>query len=223
MGTETDNSEASTDTEIANSDSTSFEESGSQEGNGKPEGEGSQGAGNEGSDSKDEGADKEQEGDGAIPETYEFNMPEGVVLDEGLAELATPVFKELNLSQEQADKLASVMIANAESRAEQANEAFSNQLKEWDQSLRKDSEFGGDNYDTNVAKVAEFIDATVPESISGELKQFFDQTGAGNHPALVKYIQHLAVTFPVGEDDFSGGKGGNTEELSNEDILYGNT
>src|SRR4051812_21105599 len=46
--------------------------------------------------------------DPAIPDQYQLTAPEGLTLDPVAIELATPVFRELGLSNEQANKLMPV-------------------------------------------------------------------------------------------------------------------
>lgn len=53
-----------------------------------------------------EGAEGEGEGEDKVPDKYEIKAPEGMELDAQMVEQFTPIFKELGLSQEKAQKLA---------------------------------------------------------------------------------------------------------------------
>ena len=57
---------------------------------------------------------KEQEV--VIPEKYEFTMPEGRELDVEMVEKVTPLFKELKISQEGAQKLADLLVSDQEAK-----------------------------------------------------------------------------------------------------------
>lgn len=171
---------------------------------GQPEAEATAEQG-ESSESQAEG-DQETEGDAPqVPETYEFKMPDGMEMDAGLAEAAGPVFKELGLTQEQADQVTDMYAKAMEQQVQEAEDAFNKQLDSWKQDLMKDQDFGGDNFDENAGKVFEFINETVPADIKDDLMGMLGSTGVGNHPALVKYMFHLSNAFPVGEDQPGSG------------------
>lgn len=164
----------------------------------------------------DEGTQQQQEGNEStegeessapeVPESYEFELPEGVELDKSLAEAATPVFKELGLTQEQAQQLAQLYVDNMQAQSQSSQDAFKSQLDKWQNDLKADEEFGGDNYEQNTAKVAEFVSETVPEGLKDELIGMLNSTGVGSHPAMVKYFHHLAGMMPVSEDQPPGGQ-----------------
>ncbi len=167
-----------------------------------------EGAANE---SKDAEATENQEGAEAekpapeVPDSYEFELPEGVELDASLAEAATPVFKELGLSNEQASQLVQLYMDNQAAQAEASQKALGDQIEQWQNDLKADQDFGGDNYEENVAKVTEFFANTAPEGSQDALKQLFDSTGLGSHPEFVKYMLNLSTLIPTGEDQPAGG------------------
>ena len=151
-------------------------------------------------ESTDQAEGSTDEGESEIPETYEFEMPEGVEADQALIEAATPIFKELNLTQEQANKLTQVLAQRELDRANDAQQAYGEQLENWNQELMKDQDFGGDNFEKNSAQVRDFLHKTMPDGIKDNLVSMLETTGVGSHPDLVKYIHHLSKLMPVGED-----------------------
>lgn len=171
-----------------------------------------------------------QSGDGqgvtaVVPEAYEYTLPEGMVLDQGMADSVAPVFKELGLTNEQANKLVGVYAKQvAESSAAQekaAVERYEAQIKSWQEQLKSDKDFGGDKMAENIAAVRQFIDKTVPAELKDMLlgpvneqdyskTGFFNREDMGNNPPLLKYLLHLSRTFRVGEDQPGSGNADNT-------------
>lgn len=153
-------------------------------------GEGQAGSGDAG-DGAGGGADNSggKDGDGAegAPEAYEFTMPEGMELDAELVTAVTPEFKELGLTQAQADKLVGVYAARMQAQAEAQQQAFTTQLEQWAADLKKDKDLGGDKFDENMAVAREAIDRFG----SDELRELFETTGVGNHPAMVKFAHKI--------------------------------
>ena len=91
-------------------------------------------------------ADGNEEPAPEIPEKYEFNMPEGMEVDQSLADEALPVFKELGLSQEQADKLTGLMVAKAERDSQVMADAYQKQISDWATELKNDKDVGGEAF-----------------------------------------------------------------------------
>jgi hypothetical protein len=185
------------------------------------------GEGGEGSQNGQEGGDgKGGEGsESAVPESYDFAMPEGMEIDQALAEAASPVFKELGLNQEQAGKLTEAYAGVMQQQAEAAEQAFSDQITAWNTELKNDAEFGGDKFEENGAKIREFLGATLPDDLKDEVLDFFQNTGAGSHPALTKYFFSLASRFNTSEDQPGSGNAGGGQRLEGqagrEQRLYG--
>lgn len=139
--------------------------------------------------------------DAGAPEKYEFAMADGTALnvEDPLIEAAVPVFKELGLSQEKAQKLIDLDLVR---RANDAA-AFDKTKAGWENEIRKDVDLGGDNFQATVRSVQGVVRKFDPE---GTLTEALDSTGLGSHPALVRFLKRVAVA--IGEDDSSGGSSG---------------
>jgi hypothetical protein len=130
-------------------------------------------------------ADKPQ----GAPEKYEFKYPEGYQVDEAsLGEYST-AFKELGLTNEQAQRLVDMDAKRSASSSEAAIAAQKQQVETWVGELKSDPEFGGAKFEANVGIANKALAAFG----SPELTQFFKETGLGNHPLLVKAF-HKAGT-----------------------------
>jgi len=124
--------------------------------------------------------------DGQTPpgEYADFTLPEGIQLDESLMTEALPVFKELGLTQDAAQKLVDFHAARVQADAQNQVDAF-NQLKtDWREQSVNDKEFGGDAFAENV-KLAQ---AAVNKFGTPELKQLMEDYGVGNHPEMLRFM-----------------------------------
>lgn len=138
------------------------------------------------------------------PESYKFAYPEGYTVDESALGEITGVFKELGLSQEQAQKLveydAKRMAAASSPEAQQkaqesAIQAHNQRIEGWVNELRQDKEFGGAQFDANVETAKKAMAAFG----SPELKTLLEETGVGNHPALVKAFLKIGKEISEGQ------------------------
>ena len=160
-------------------------------------------------------ADGNEEPAPEIPEKYEFNMPEGMEVDQSLADEALPVFKELGLSQEQADKLTGLMVAKAERDSQMMADAYQKQISDWATELKNDKDVGGEAFEKNVSVAREAIN----KFGSPELRNALNSTGMGNHPEVFKFA--LAVGKYLVEDQPGSGEPAKMESVI-ESRLYPN-
>ncbi|MCE0931638.1 hypothetical protein [Pseudomonas monteilii] len=136
----------------------------------------------------------------SVPETYAFaNLPEGYSISEEQLAAFSPVLKELGLTQEQADKLvafdAQRSLAAAEASQQQAIEFRNKQVGEWETALRSDAEFGGANFDANVAVARQFL----TDFGSPELSAFLAESGLGSHPEVVRMFHKAGKELGEGK------------------------
>lgn len=136
-------------------------------------------------DSKDSKAD-EDKADGA-PEKYEpFTLPDGMEIDsEAMTEFQT-IAKELNLSQEKAQKLVDLQTKREQATAEANQKAFENLVTGWLEDARNDKEIGGNKFDETVNVAKEAIEKFAPDA--AKFRQMLSETGIGNHPEMIRYL-----------------------------------
>lgn len=140
--------------------------------------------GDEGSNTEVTG---EQTGEGSQtpPDTYaDFVLPEGVELDAAMLSEATPMFKELGLTQDQAQKLIDFQSKQAQASSQSQVDAFNQLMNDWQEQSKNDKEFGGDKFEENV-KVAQ---AAIGKFGTPELKQLLEEHGVGNHPEVIRFM-----------------------------------
>lgn len=196
-----------------------------------------------GGDDADKGnADAAKEGDdkpsltGAPEGDYELTgLPEGTVIDKDAMDAAAPVFKELNLSNEGASKVASVyadkvLPAVVKSVTDNFTAQVVAQRAAWDGETRTaisggkdaagadvkaDPIYGGKPYDAVVATSAKAIDRFG----GADFRTFLNETGLGNHPAMVRFAYQAGALISEDTDFVRNGDVPNTPR-SREEKYY---
>lgn len=134
-----------------------------------------------------------------VPEKYELVAPEGMEIDAAVLGKFEPVFKELNLSNESAQKLANLY---AEMKAEEMKDfgvKLQEQVTSWEGELASDAEVGGKNFGDTVRHAQ----SAVARFGTPELKQFLARSGTGSHPELVRAFARIGKA--MAEDSFITG------------------
>jgi hypothetical protein len=156
-----------------------------------------------------EGAESEEaekeEAAGAPEEYEEFTMPEGLQLDEELNGEFTTVAKDLNLTQDQAQKLADLYTAQISAQ----KDTWDTMVEGWRAEAEKDPEIGGEKFQENLASAR----GAVKEFGSNEFRDMLNTTGVGNHPAMLKFLYRVGEELREGSADTShGGSGTGTSK-----------
>lgn len=126
--------------------------------------------------------EKEQKQEGA-PEKYEFKPAEGQELDTAALEQFEPIARELNLNNEQAQKMVDLYGTKILPMVQkQQAESWQKTTEQWAADVRADKEIGGDKLTANLSAAQRALEQFGDQ----ELKKYLDTTGLGNHPALVK-------------------------------------
>jgi hypothetical protein len=128
------------------------------------------------------------------PEKYEFKYPEGYQVDETALGEYSAAFKELGLTNEQAQRLVDMDAKRSTSSTEAAVAVHKQQVETWVGELKSDPEFGGAKFEANVGIANKALAAFG----SPELTQFFKDTGLGNHPLLVKAFHKIGTQLGEG-------------------------
>lgn len=154
----------------------------------------------------------------AVPETYaDFELPEGMTPDSVALTGATDIFKEVGLTQENAQKLVSWYAAQVQAGSDERAQAFAQLKDDWADQAQKDKEIGGEHFEQNVQLARRAVDAFG----TPELKQLLDDFAVGNHPAVIRFMMNVGKTL---QEDVPAAAGhGTRPELSRVEQLYGNS
>ena len=161
---------------------------------------------------KAEKAEKDQKQEGA-PEKYEFTAGEGVELDADALKDFEPVARDLNLTNEQAQKLVDAYPKILAGVQQRQAEAWQKQTEGWAESVKADKEIGGDKLTANLSAAQRALD----QIGTPELKEYLNATGLGNHPDLVKTF--VKIGKAMSEDGMVDGS--NQGQRSAAEVLYG--
>lgn len=138
------------------------------------------------------------------PDTYaDFKAPDGYTLDPEILKEALPIFKDLGLTQDQAQKLVDIQVARDLAQAKSRDETYTALRSEWQGKVKSDPELLAAATDGKVGLDAVKLDigralATLPPALQTEFKDAMNLTGAGDHPAFVKAMWKLSQMIGPG-------------------------
>lgn len=164
-------------------------------------------------------AAKAAEVKGAPAEYAEFSMPEGVQMDAELGTDLKTAAKDMNLTQDQAQKLADLGAKQAQKFQQAQSEAMQKARETWETESKADKEFGGEKFGENLAVAKKAMDAYA----SPELKTLLNQTGLGNHPEFIRLM--VKAGQAISEDRIVPGRSAGTSAQAKPaaERLYGKT
>lgn len=135
------------------------------------------------------------------PEKYaDFKLPEGQKLDATALAEALPIFKELGLSQDAAQRLVDLQAKFAGTAAEAASKSYWDMRAGWQKEAKALPEIGtelGQGKKVNVT-ISKAIDQIGNPALAKEFKAAMDLTGAGDHPAFIQVLYHFAKQLAEG-------------------------
>lgn len=148
------------------------------------------------------------------PEKYEFKPAEGQELDTAALEQFEPIARELNLTNEQAQKMVDLYGTKIMPMVQQQQaEAWQKTTEQWAADVKADKEIGGDKLTGNLSAAQRAL----AQFGTPELKEYLEGTGLGNHPELVKAF--VKVGKAMSEDGMVTGK--ENGQRSAAEVLYG--
>lgn len=148
------------------------------------------------------------------PEKYEFKAPEGKEYDPAILSAFEATARELNLTQDAAQKqLDKMQTAFADKQIAQTVALRDS----WTEASRTDKDFGGEKLQQSLGLAKKGLD----QFASPELKHVLSSTGLGNHPEVIRYF--LKVGQAISEDKFVIGGNMTSSSKSAADVLYDNT
>jgi hypothetical protein len=142
---------------------------------------------------------KEPKAPAGAPEKYEdFKLPDGVKLDPQVLEKeALPMFKELGLSQEGAQRLVDFHTKQLAAAAEASTKLWKDTQQAWVAEIKADPEIGG-KLDLVRTTVSKAIDGVLGPKLGPQFREAMDFTGAGNNPAFIRGFYKFAELVTEG-------------------------
>lgn len=136
------------------------------------------------------------------PEKYEFKAPDGMDLDTEAVAAFEPLARELNLSQEAAQKLVDIYASRMSALGSAQQAQALQQRQGWEAAVRSDKDLGGQNLEStlNAGKQA------LKQFGTPELVNLLNHTGLGSNPEFVRFC--ATVGKAMAEDTFHRGGSG---------------
>jgi hypothetical protein len=168
----------------------------------------------------------EEEPAGA-PEAYKFKAPEGQELNKAVVDKAIPIFKELNLSNEQAQKLVDFYTEQSKGIAKGLYDYQQEVRRGWQSEVKE-------AYGTKLPEVKAVVGRALnsldlPAETVAAFRQTMDATGAGDNLGFIKVFEALAKKVTEGRPVVGNGPSkfgqqapGTTERPSAARALYPN-
>jgi hypothetical protein len=157
-----------------------------------PPAEGTSLLGEAGVETEGEGAEGEEKGAPSAPEPLtleQLSLPEGFSIPEELGGAFVELMNNPPESRaEFANKMLELHTNLLQSVADEHASRWEALQEEWRAGVRSLPEIGGDNLDRSLGQIAKVIDRYGDK----EVRDALSVTGAGNHPALVKFFHAIA-------------------------------
>jgi hypothetical protein len=153
------------------------------------------------------------------PETYEdFTVPDGMALDRDALESFTPVARELNLTQAQAQQLVDLYATQLNALKASQDEQVASLRKGWVESVKADEEIGGAAMNEKLAVAVKALD----KFGTPQLRRILAESGLGDHPEMVRVFYRIGKAGA--EDKIESGEGSQPppDQRSPAEILYPN-
>ena len=154
-------------------------------------------------DPKPEDKPKDPPAVGAPDKYADFKVPEGFKFDEKALSEATAAFKELNLTQEAAQKLVDTYAKNTQQAIEAPYKQWADLQKEW---LGDIHDRFGSKAETVRTDISKAIDSALPPSLARAFRGALDLTGAGTNPDVVEALSIMFKPFVEGPSIRPGGQ-----------------
>lgn len=118
------------------------------------------------------------------PEHYVLKNANGEDVEPQELEMMSRMFKDVNLSQEQAQKLYSAYEKEQGSFIEQSQKEFNKMRDDWFNQTISDPQIGGQN----IGQTKLCIKRVMQQCGNKELSEFLNKTGLGFNPAMVRFM-----------------------------------
>lgn len=145
------------------------------------------------------------------PDKYEaFTAPDGYTIDAAAIDAATPIFRELGLTQAQSQRLVDFHTSQMIAASKAPMEAVETMRTEWRAKVAADPDLAkavnGDKTGLEAVKldIGRAL-SNIPPAEAAALKAAMDLTGAGDHPDIVKGYWRLAQFIIEGKHVNGGG------------------
>ena len=138
------------------------------------------------------------------PEKYDFKAPEGFDFDEASINEVTPVFKNLKLSNDEAQSLVDLYAKVSKEAAEAPVKFWKETQQKWLDEVRADPEIG-DKIELVKTTVNKALMTYLSPTEVANFRHAMNYTGAGNNPTFIRVLYKLTSQLVEGGEVRGGG------------------
>ncbi len=169
------------------------------------------------------GSDTVEAGEEYTPFTAEnFQVPEGYEFSDDRQSATIDIINKYQIPPEAVNELLALngnwSAEDAASAAKAQTDSWAQTQEQWVTEMKADPIYGGEKLDGNLAKISNLLntysrdaDGNHDAKFEAALRTAFDLTGAGNHPAMVRFLTSIADATLVTEGEVQPGGGGAKE------------
>jgi|SRR5262245_17642695 len=133
------------------------------------------------------------------PETYAtWSTPEGWQMDEKVDVEAKELFKAMNISQADGQRLVDFYIKHTSASQNAPFEAWNTMQEEWVKQVKADPQLGPRLNEVKTT-ISRAIDSMGDPTLASQFREAMDYTGAGNNPAFIRTFYKLAQMITEGK------------------------
>lgn len=122
-------------------------------------------------------------------------MPEDMAVDEAARDEFLGILNDREATPaEQAQKLVDLQARLARDASETGSKAWEEIQTDWVSKVKADPDIGGANFENTMTSIGKLVTHYGDQ----ELRDAMNLTGAGNHPAMVKFLAKVAKDFNEG-------------------------
>ncbi len=160
---------------------------------------------------------------------YTITAPEGMQVDQEMVDALAPAFKEIGLTGKQAQQLADKFTEMQTKRAKEYADKPEGQWSmasyayfqkngtpdKWADTAKTDKEIGGARWDGTVSTAVRAVNTLG----SPGLKEYFEASGAGNHPEVIRFMAKVGAMIKE-DSPAADGAGGSAKPAEAAHILF---
>ena len=145
---------------------------------------------------KEEGTSTEKTSTFTPVEAKDLQFPEGFQADEKLVPDFLAITNKHSLSAEAVNELVALQARATKEASEAGSKLWSDTTEQWKKEVQDDPKIGGQALEGNLRNISKLLDAYGEDA--AKVREAFDVTGAGNHPAIVRFMVWAASQLNEG-------------------------
>jgi hypothetical protein len=140
-------------------------------------------------------ADADVSTDEGVPDSYTFEAPDGLAIDQVELDNAMAMAKDAGLSQSQFETMVTYDLERTKEAGQAAVDTWNTRVQGWRDAAKNDTDFGGTNYDANVKDalrlMGKFGDADLTALVKSPSPENPEGLAIGNNPAFLRFLNRI--------------------------------